>query len=168
MKLDEFNSLDEVAARQVVAVWADIPSWVDGVVTARPYPTVDDLYDTSRALADTWTAADVDRALGHHPRIGDKPTGSGAGAAASRSEQRAVATADDTVVAELAEGNREYERRFGRIFLIRAAGRSPEEILTELTRRLGNDPITEAVEVVGQLREIALHRLRGTVRGEEG
>ena len=47
------------------------------------------------------------------------------------------------MTAALAEGNREYEKRFDRVFLIRAAGRSSAEILAELHRRLGNDDETE-------------------------
>ena len=50
---------------------------------------------------------------------------------------------DAAVMAALAEGNREYEQRFGRVFLIRAAGRSSSEVLAELRRRLGNDDATE-------------------------
>jgi 2-oxo-4-hydroxy-4-carboxy-5-ureidoimidazoline decarboxylase len=64
------------------------------------------------------------------------------------------------VIAALAEGNREYEQRFGRVFLIRAAGRSSREILAELRRRLGNDDETERAETVAALREIALLRLK--------
>ncbi|MET0813427.1 MAG: 2-oxo-4-hydroxy-4-carboxy-5-ureidoimidazoline decarboxylase, partial [Microbacterium sp.] len=56
--------------------------------------------------------------------------------------------------------------RFGRVFLIRAAGRSPEEMLAELDRRLSNDDGTEAAEATGQLAEIALLRLRGAVTDE--
>ena len=63
----------------------------------------------------------------------------------------------------MAEGNRGYERRFGRVFLIRAAGRSSSEVLAELRRRLGNDDETERVEMVAALREIALLRLKDVV-----
>ncbi len=63
----------------------------------------------------------------------------------------------------IAAGNAAYEERFGRVFLIRAAGRSPEQILAELRRRLGNDDDAEAREALGQLAEIAILRLRGSV-----
>ncbi|HEV7949033.1 MAG TPA: 2-oxo-4-hydroxy-4-carboxy-5-ureidoimidazoline decarboxylase, partial [Glaciihabitans sp.] len=52
-----------------------------------------------------------------------------------------------------------YEARFGRVFLIRAAGRSRAEILSELTRRLELDDETELAIVGEQLRDIALLRL---------
>ncbi len=67
------------------------------------------------------------------------------------------------VAARIADGNAAYEARFGRVFLIRAAGRSPEEMLAELERRLANDDETEAREAAGQLAEIALLRLRAAV-----
>jgi len=45
------------------------------------------------------------------------------------------------------------------VFLIRASGREPGEILDELNRRSGNDEATETIEVLGQLGEIAIGRL---------
>ena len=71
--------------------------------------------------------------------------------------------ADDATRAALAEANREYEERFDHVFLIRAAGRSPEEMLAELRRRLGNDAETERAEVTGQLAEITALRVRELV-----
>jgi 2-oxo-4-hydroxy-4-carboxy-5-ureidoimidazoline decarboxylase len=61
------------------------------------------------------------------------------------------------------EGNRAYEGRFGHVFLIRAAGRSGAEILTELERRLGNPPEVEHEEMLDNLRQIALLRLENEV-----
>ena len=66
--------------------------------------------------------------------------------------------AGDTA-ARLAACNAAYEERFGRVFLIRAAGRDAEAILAELDRRLGNDDETERAETVDNLRQIALLRL---------
>ena len=74
-----------------------------------------------------------------------------------------MASAEGDVTAAIAEGNAAYERRFGRVFLIRAAGRSPDEMLAELQRRLGNDDDSEAAEALDQLAQIALLRLKATV-----
>ena len=71
--------------------------------------------------------------------------------------------ADDDVRAALVDGNRAYEEQFGHVFLIRAAGRSPQEMLAELHRRLGNDEETERAEVTAQLAEITALRVRGLV-----
>ena len=67
----------------------------------------------------------------------------------SRSGSRPGSVGSDPDVARrLAEGNRAYEERFDRVFLIRAAGRSAPEILEELERRLGNDDAAERAETV--------------------
>lgn len=163
MQLDEFNSADAAAAASVVGVWAAVPAWVDAVLAGRPYASVDALTARAAALADAWTPADLDTALARHPRIGQRPIGAGAEAAASRREQAAMTDAAAGVADAIAAGNAAYEERFGRVFLIRAAGRSPEAILAELRRRLGNDEDTEAREALGQLAEIAILRLRGSI-----
>lgn len=163
MDLAEFNALPDAEASAVVGVWAAIPAWVDALVTARPYASVADLDAAARRGAAEWTRADLDVALARHPRIGDTPAGAGAEAAASRSEQASMGSAARGVAARIAAGNARYEERFGRVFLIRAAGRSPEEMLAELDRRLGNDADDEASESLDQLAQIALLRLRTTV-----
>ena len=58
-----------------------------------------------------------------------------------------------------APGNLAYEERFGRIYLVRAKGRSGEDLLAFLEERLDNDPDTELEVTKGQLAEIALLRL---------
>jgi 2-oxo-4-hydroxy-4-carboxy-5-ureidoimidazoline decarboxylase len=65
--------------------------------------------------------------------------------------------------AALVAGNRAYEERFGHVFLIRAAGRSPEEMLAELRRRLENDAEAEQAEATEQLAQITGLRARGLV-----
>jgi 2-oxo-4-hydroxy-4-carboxy-5-ureidoimidazoline decarboxylase len=104
--------------------------------------------------------AEVEVALAGHPRIGDRVAGSSAEARSSRREQGSMRDADAELRAALVEGNEAYERRFGHVFLIRAAGRSPEEMLAELRRRLGNDAEAERAEVTEQLAQITGLRVR--------
>jgi len=59
----------------------------------------------------------------------------------------------------LAAENRQYEKRFGHVFLIAASGRSGDEILSELRRRMSNDPASELAEATGELRAIVQVRL---------
>ena len=63
------------------------------------------------------------------------------------------------LAARLAAGNAAYEKRFGRIFLIRAAGRTRAEILAELERRMTLDDAEELRVVARQLGENADLRL---------
>ncbi len=124
MSLESFNALDPDAARAAVRVCVDIDRWIDGIVDGRPYPDADALLTAGRTAADPWTEAEIDGALAHHPRIGERAAGAGAEATHSRSEQAGVDVTDSDVQAALVAGNLAYEDRFDRIFLIRAAGRS--------------------------------------------
>jgi 2-oxo-4-hydroxy-4-carboxy-5-ureidoimidazoline decarboxylase len=161
VQLDEFNAMPPEQAAAAVRPCVDIDSWVDAVVGGRPYAGIDALLDLADGQAAGWTGAEVEKALADHPRIGERPGGSGAGAGMSRREQSGVDPHDADVQERLAVGNAAYEARFGRIYLVRAAGRSAEEILALLDERIDNDPETELAVTGGQLREIALLRLKG-------
>jgi 2-oxo-4-hydroxy-4-carboxy-5-ureidoimidazoline decarboxylase len=141
-----------------------VPGWVDRVLdrladTGDAAPTAQRLVTAARAALPL-SDAELDLALAGHPPIGERATGPGAGF--SDREQAAItADADDqaAVAARLAAGNRAYERRYGHVFLIRAAGRSQREILAELERRLQLDPAGERAETERQLEEITLLRV---------
>ena len=75
-------------------------------------------------------------------------------------EQAAQLAAQQAVIDALHEGNLRYEQRFARVFLIRAKGRSSEDILDNLQRRLENSPDAEDQETAQQLKEITLLRLK--------
>ena len=159
--LEAFNAADRSTAQATVMSCAAVRRWADEIVDRRPYADVAGALAAARAAADPWTEGEVDDALARHPRIGEQPTGDEADADHSRKEQAGVDTSDGTVAGRLQVGNRRYEDRFGHVFLIRAAGRSAEEILGALEERLGNDAATERRIAAQQLREIAVLRLEG-------
>lgn len=70
---------------------------------------------------------------------------------------------NERLAQDLREGNARYEARFGRVFLIRAKGRSGEEMLQALTRRLQHTADEEVAEALAQLREITMLRLEGVI-----
>ena len=157
-----FNALTEEQARARLASCLAVPRWVDEVLRARPYEDRQALLARAEASASRLSDAELASALAGHPRIGERP-GDGHDRAFSSREQSGVDLAEEEVRRRLAEGNRAYERRFGHVFLLRAAGRSAAEVLGELERRLGNDETTEREETVQNLREIALLRLEQAV-----
>lgn len=163
MDVAAFNALADADARALVASWAAVPEWVDRIVSGRPYATAAELTDRASELASAWDGPDLDAAVAAHPRIGERAIGEDPAADASRREQAGMRGADAETAAAIAVGNAAYERRFGRIFLIRAAGRSPEEILAEVHRRLTLEPAEEQGEAIAQLAEIAMLRLRSAV-----
>ena len=67
--------------------------------------------------------------------------------------------ARDAVRDRLAEGNRHYEARFGYIFIVCATGRSAEEMLAMLERRLTNHPDDELRIAAEEQRTITRLRI---------
>jgi len=156
MDVDEFNGLPEAEARERLTACLDVSRWVDTVLAGRPYGDRDALFAVATNAAEL-TDEELEAALARHPRIGER-AGAGHDAEHSEREQAGVDHSDAELARRLAEGNRAYEERFDRVFLIRAAGRDAAEILAELERRLGNDDETEQREVAEQLAQIT--RLR--------
>lgn len=163
MLLEEFNSAERGDAVTVLRPCIDVTRWCENIADRRPFESVESLVAEAAHAADPFTTEEIDAALAHHPRIGERAGGDGREATLSRSEQSGVDPSDDEVQRALREGNLAYEERFGRVFLIRAAGRSAAEILASLQERLQHDAAAEERIIAGQLREIALLRLRGTI-----
>ncbi|GAA2839402.1 2-oxo-4-hydroxy-4-carboxy-5-ureidoimidazoline decarboxylase [Kribbella solani] len=162
MDLQELNSAPAARLRPVLAACCDVPRWVDGILANRPYGDVAALAAVADKSLRELDDDEVDQALRAHPRIGDRPRGTSTEASWSRGEQSGVGD-EPRVRQELAEGNRQYEERFGRVFLICATGLSAARMLTSLRQRLGHDDETEAKVVHEELRKIALLRLAKVV-----
>jgi 2-oxo-4-hydroxy-4-carboxy-5-ureidoimidazoline decarboxylase len=171
--LARWNFLPAATAADEILPCCGSRSWAKGMATRRP------LADESALLAasdDVWlglTESDWIEAFLGHPRIGESAAelaGQGKKRAPSQSavwseqEQSNVATADDALKIALAAGNREYERRFNRTFIVCATGKSPAEILSILQRRLANDGPAELQEAAEQQRQITQIRLRKWLR----
>lgn len=165
-RLDHLNDgLDE---RQLMTCLRS-RAWATRMLAARPYASMSEVEEHAMTAARGLTADQLAEALAAHPRIGERPSGAGAEATFSRSEQSTVGRDldDEDTAAALRRANEEYEARFGHVFLIRAAGRDAEEILAAARERLGHDAGTEGRVVREQLGEIAVLRLRALL-GESG
>lgn len=128
----------------------------------RPFGDLEALRQAADAAWAELGPADWREAIEHHPRLGGSDLAAGKFAATrslSEGEQAGVLTADEKTRAALADAQREYEERFGFIFLIRASGRSTDEILSELRQRMQHDPETELAVAARELREIGQLRL---------
>jgi 2-oxo-4-hydroxy-4-carboxy-5-ureidoimidazoline decarboxylase len=160
--LPDFNAAPAAELAPALLACCDVPAWATAVTCGRPYPDGDSLLSTADAAARQFTRTDVDRALAAHPRIGERAHREGAAAGWSQEEQSGV-DRDADIQRALADGNRAYEERFGRVFLISATGLSGGDVLASLQSRLANDDATEASVVAEELRTIALLRLRRVV-----
>ena len=155
----------DAALREGLTASLAVPRWVEDVASHAPFDDLEHLLAVAYTEATPLAPEEIAHAISHHPRIGERPTGEGTSQAFSRAEQGT----SEELADEIAAGNRAYEERFGRVFIIRAAGRTRAEILAELTRRLALDDETELVIVGEQLRDIALLRLEklfGTTEGD--
>lgn len=159
--LAQFNQADETDALNMIAACVALPEWAKNLVAQRPYGSTNAVLENAVRLSRSWDRDSLMQALCAHPRIGEKAQGSSKEASLSRGEQSAVNTRDRELTQALAQGNAEYETRFGRVFLIRAKGLCGEEILAQLHRRLNNSPEQEDIEALEQLRQITLLRLEG-------
>lgn len=121
--------------------------------------------------ADVWSGlarADWDEAFSAHPRIGETKaaaTQSATAAQWSSSEQASVTDASDAIRDELRQANRDYESKFGRIYIVCATGKSVPEMLAIAKERMGNDPETELRRAAEEQRKITDLRLDKLVRG---
>jgi 2-oxo-4-hydroxy-4-carboxy-5-ureidoimidazoline decarboxylase len=136
-----------------------VDRFVDEVAAAAPFASHDGLLAEADRVASSLTPAEVDAALAHHPRIGERAAGDGQSQRFSRAEQSTADASDAGLASAIADGNARYEERFDRVFLIRAAGRSRQEILAELDRRLLLDDEAEAATVASELHDITMLRL---------
>lgn len=161
MLLADVNDAPPAQLRRDLLACCGSQEWVEAVLRGRPFDSRGQLLDLAERAVHQLSDAGLEQALAGHPRIGERPTSAGADADHARREQAGVAGADADVRARLLEANTAYEERFDRVFLIRAAGRGPEEILAEAKRRLRNDAGTERAEVLDQLAEITRLRLEG-------
>ena len=156
MDLAGFNTAPSEDVETALLACCSSRQWAQALVSRRPYPSPAGLYEAADAALDDLGDAELAAALAGHPRIGEL---AGVGHAASFGrEQAGVAQSSAATRAALVDGNRQYEARFGHVYLVCADGRSGEELLAVLRERLGSDPTTEWATTRAELRKI--NRLR--------
>jgi OHCU decarboxylase len=128
--------------------------WVDAMLAARPFASDAALFDAAGRAWWDLGREDWLEAFAGHPRIGER-----ADDAWARSEQEGVTRAGLGTLSALAQGNRDYERRFGYVFLICATGKGALEMLGALERRLAHDPATELRIAAAEQAKITRLRL---------
>ncbi len=156
------NGLDDQLASRELGRCCGAKRWVEAMLGERPFADDKAVLATAKKI---WQQLDPDdwlEAFAHHPRIGERAVRQDLQTARawSEQEQAGVTQANSELAAALVAGNRRYEERFGHVFLTRAAGRSGEDMLAELERRLANDPQVELRVAAGQQLEITQLRLQ--------
>ena len=123
------------------------------------------VYESRLSISIAW------KLFAAHPRIGGGPDTGAQSARGERWSELEQADAaleprrDDALRAELSEGNRRYERRFGFTYVVCATGRSAAEMLALLRSRLGNEPALELGVAAAEQRRITRLRLERMLLG---
>jgi 2-oxo-4-hydroxy-4-carboxy-5-ureidoimidazoline decarboxylase len=159
--LAAWNTADEPAAREAMLACCGATRWAAQMTAARPIASVAELSATADRAWATTEEADWLEAFACHPRIGErKAQASGQSSEWSKQEQAGTSHAGDDVMVQIAEGNRGYEKRFGFTYIVCATGKSAEEMLAILKRRVGATREAELREAAEQQRQIMQLRLR--------
>jgi 2-oxo-4-hydroxy-4-carboxy-5-ureidoimidazoline decarboxylase len=161
--LSRWNSASEQRATEEILPCCGSLAWAKQLVEHRPIEDESSLIVASDEIWNHLEPKNWMEAFSKHPRIGERkapPAASSQSAVWSAQEQGSAAGADETIQATLAEANRQYERRFGRVFIVCATGKSADEMLTILQRRLSNDEAAELREAAEEQRKITNLRLK--------
>jgi 2-oxo-4-hydroxy-4-carboxy-5-ureidoimidazoline decarboxylase len=145
------------------------------MAAARPFATFAALDAAADAIWRSLDRADWLDAFAAHPKIGDEGAGRAgrAGRAGSEdttawsaAEQAGVAGAEARTKQRLAEANRDYQARFGYIFIVCATGKAADEMLSLLEARLRHDADDELLIAAEEQRKITRLRLRKLLEEE--
>ena len=161
MTLAELNGLPDADAERALLECCGATAWARRMLGARPFADATRLHSAADVAWQALGSADRLEAFAAHPRIGE-PAASSSGARHARwseQEQAGARGAGPDVERELAQANREYEARFGHVFLICATGRTAADMLSSLRERMGNDPATELSVAAEEQRKIMHLRL---------
>jgi len=160
-QLDVFNGESQIARQHLIHCCGST-RWVEAMIAQRPFGSSKHLYDCASDCWRTLRRDDWLEAFSRHPRIGEAPGKRALDAAERRwaeKEQSGAAAAGGPVRADLAEGNGEYEARFGYVFIVCATGKSGEEMLRLLRMRLKNEPEVELAVAAAEQEKITRIRL---------
>jgi OHCU decarboxylase len=171
VKLEDLNALDDEGAAGAFLRCCGSTRWARRMTAARPFADAGAMAVVADVL---WAALDREdwlEAFAAHPRIGAGAAG-GVGRAGesvggwSDEEQAGVAGAAGQTRRRLAEANRDYEARFGYIFIVCATGRTADKMLALLEGRLRHDPGEELRAAAEEQRKITRLRLNKLLEQE--
>ena len=161
MKLQEFSSLDFSDMKNELIACCHCESWADRVCRSAPFDSLEQLLAVA---VDCWQSATEEErleAFSGHPQIGDLTALRSKFAATAGSEQGQVAGANEETLLALKSANETYLEKFGFIFVVCATGKSAEEMLGLVNKRLANQRHVElqnGADEQGKITEIRIRK----------
>lgn len=171
--LEWLNSLSADEAKDELLQCCGSRHWAGQMADERPFSDPEELRERAANIWWSLDSHDWLEAFRSHPKIGEnKPTASPVNKDQlhsgdrkwSEQEQAGVCNAKEETMEYLAQLNREYEAKFGYIFIVCATGKSSEEMLTILRERLENDETKElplAAAEQAKITDLRLKKLLG-------
>jgi OHCU decarboxylase len=159
--LASWNKAGTAEALDAMIACCGARRWAEAMVALRPVAGIAELSEAADKVWSTMEEADWMEAFACHPRIGERKAAhaSARSVAWSRQEQSSASSAAQQVLEKLTAGNAAYEERFGFTYIVCATGRSAEEMLAILSRRLAGERAAELREAAEQQRQITQIRL---------
>jgi 2-oxo-4-hydroxy-4-carboxy-5-ureidoimidazoline decarboxylase len=162
MNIQMLNTLPIDQANYLFLQCCTSEKWIEKMVASRPFTNSNSLRETADHIWNYLTEKDYLQAFEGHPKIGDvgslkakyantKELASG--------EQSGANSATDEIIAELANSNSAYEKKYGFIFIVCATGKSAKGMLALLQDRLNNDRPKELEIAIEEQRKIFHLRL---------
>lgn len=161
-RLNWLNGLTQNACLEEMMRCCGASKWARALTEKRPFASSAALFAAADEVFTLLDGNDWLDAFSHHPKIGDlenlqKKFASTSGWASR--EQSGVEAADQQTLEKLAQGNAEYESKFGYIFIVCATGKSAREMLEILEKRLANDAKAELPVAAAEQKKITRLRL---------
>jgi OHCU decarboxylase len=162
-RLAWLNSLTADEAAKELLQCCGSHRWAAEMVNNRPFPNLETLLTTADNIWWSLDPTDWLEAFRSHPKIGEKKAADKVSAQSqqwSGQEQSGVTNASHTTIDSLGALNREYEQKFGFIFIICATGKTSDEMLAALRERLPHDAAAELPIAAAEQSKITSLRLK--------
>ncbi len=157
------NALNAKTANETFLQCCTARRWALAMTGSRPYSSKTAVLEQAEAVWSRMEEPDFLEAFDGHPKIGDpgslKKKYSATHSMAGH-EQSRVALAPVPIQTELAACNRKYESIFGFIFIVCATGKSAEEMLELIKRRMDNPAAREMAIAAREQSKITAIRIR--------
>jgi 2-oxo-4-hydroxy-4-carboxy-5-ureidoimidazoline decarboxylase len=162
MTLAALNSLPLPKLKEALRQCCGATAWVERMSECFPVKDTATLFNAASSIWRSCMEDDWKEAFSHHPQIGDLALLKQKFAATAQwaaGEQAAVQQASESILEELAAGNRQYLEKFGYIFIVCATGKSAGEMLHLLKERLPHTPEEEIGVAMAEQEKITKIRL---------
>ena len=140
MKLDAASDDEFIAT--MTPLFEGAPRFLRRLAAARPFGSVDALFDRAREIATAMPEAEQIELVDAHPRLGAAPGSVSALSYIEQGYDRGPEAASP-LAAELERLNDAYERRLGFRYCVFVAGRSREALLPDMRAALDADRTAE-------------------------